>query len=75
MTVTDTLRHALDYPQCLSPSEVQGLRDALDHLDELIELLGDVHCLEGEERAIGGGPGFKARREAAWRRVAEYFEP
>lgn len=38
-------------------------------------LLHDLVSLDGEEWAIGGGPGFKDRYEKAWRAAREPFEP
>jgi hypothetical protein len=39
------------------------------------ERLKDLVLIDAEEWAIGGGPGFKERREKAGGRAREPFEP
>lgn len=51
------------------------LRPEAPDLDELRDALHDLVQLRSEAFAIGGGPGFKEREAAAWRRAAELFEP
>lgn len=43
--------------------------------DDYRERLHDLVMIDGEATAIGGGPGFKERRDKAWRRAREPFEP
>lgn len=43
--------------------------------DELREMLDDLWFCHSEQKAIGGGPGWKEREAKAWARVAAYFEP
>lgn len=43
--------------------------------DDLEERLRDLVMVDSEEWAIGGGPGFKERKEKAWARAREPFEP
>lgn len=51
-------------------------RDALvGEREDLTEILRDLVMLDAEEWATGGGPGFKDRREKAWARARERFEP
>lgn len=48
---------------------------AVDDAEDYRERLHDLVQIDGEERAIGGGPGFKDRRDKAWDRARERFEP
>lgn len=57
-------------------------RRAADALEELFgdmedfkEILHDLVMIDCEEAAIGGGPGFKERKEKAWNRAHEVFQP
>lgn len=62
-----------------SQAEVERLTrerdEARGDADDLKERLYDVVMIEAEEWAIGGGPGFKDRKEKAWNRAREPFEP
>lgn len=49
--------------------------EALGDVDEYRDLLHDLVMLDAEEWAIGGGPGFKERRDKAWSAARERFEP
>jgi hypothetical protein len=43
--------------------------------DEFRDLLHDLVMLDGEESAIGGGPGFKDRKAKAWAAARDKFTP
>jgi hypothetical protein len=43
--------------------------------EDLRERLRDVVMIDAEAFATGGGPGFKERKEKAWNRAREPFEP
>ena len=68
-------------PQCVLAllRENEALRRERDEAQgdraEYRDLLHDLVMLDGEEWAIGGGPGFKERSEKAWSRARERFEP
>ena len=53
----------------------EALETVMDYADDLRDRLHDLVMVDSEEWAIGGGPGFKARRDAAWARAREPFEP
>ena len=60
--------------------DLRALLDALDaaegERDDYRERLRDVVMIDAEEWALsGGGPGINARREQAWTRAREPFEP
>lgn len=57
-------------------TRLQGeLEEALGDRDDYRERLHDLVMIDAEEWAVGGGPGFKDRREKAWSRARERFEP
>lgn len=65
------LRNLLD---ALS-SERAAREEAEGEIEDLTEILRDLVMIDGEEAAIGGGPGFKDRKAKAWARARERFEP
>lgn len=44
-------------------------------LETALEILGDLVEMDSEKFAIGGGPGWKEREAAIWKRARELFEP
>lgn len=54
---------------------VEALEALFDMADDYRERLHDLVMIDAEEWAIGGGPGFKERKEKAWNRAREPFEP
>ena len=58
-------------PQEAPPRLECSCEDATPYKDALHDLV----MLDAEEWAIGGGPGFAARRKAAWVAARELFEP
>lgn len=48
---------------------------AEEERDDYRERLHDLVMVDAEEWATGGGPGFKERRDKAWTRAREPFEP
>lgn len=54
---------------------VEALEELWADAEEFKERLHDLVMIEAEQDAIGGGPGFKERKEKAWRLARELFEP
>lgn len=55
--------------------DIRTVMAGIDEREEYREILHDLVMIDSEERAIGGGPGFRARRDKAWARASEPFEP
>jgi hypothetical protein len=55
--------------------DLRRVLDAVERMYDYRERLHDLVMIDSEEFAIGGGPGFKARRDKAWDRAREPFEP
>lgn len=54
---------------------VDALEAPFNLADDYRERLHDLVMIDAEEWAIGGGPGFRERKEKAWSRAREMFEP
>ena len=55
---------------------LKGQRDtAIDIAWELECILRDLLDCRSEQRAIGGGPGWKERDAKAWMAAEEFFQP
>lgn len=55
--------------------DIKRVLAGVEDRDDYRERLHDLVMVDGEEAAIGGGPGFKERRDKAWDRAREPFEP
>ena len=55
--------------------EFQAAKAYAERCEEAYEILHDLVDMQCEKWAIGGGPNWKEREEAIWRRAKELFEP